>query len=186
MDCPDPRAHRFRNPITTTDAVLEVYDANDNFLGLGLIRRAHDPFAGRWALPGGYQEWMESLEDTAIRETCEEACVNPSDLELVAQLRAYSGPERDPRNLNSVGYVIRTRARVWRGGDDAADARVFPISAIPHPLAFDHSDRVREYLAWRGERCLHHDYIAFIQKLGLQRDFEQFRAGRGAGPWRVS
>ncbi|MBI4440633.1 NUDIX hydrolase [Candidatus Woesearchaeota archaeon] len=137
-----------KNPPTAVDLIIEVYDGRD-MQGIVLIRRGHAPYENKWALPGGFQEWGESLEKTAVREGREETGL---DLTLVEQLHAYSDPGRDPRGpVNSVGYVARAQGIPY-GGDDAADARVFAVSRIPYPLAFDHDKRLEEYLQWRRRK----------------------------------
>ena len=133
------------NPPTAVDIVIEVYK-HEAMQGIVLIRRKNQPYKGQWALPGGFQEFGESLETTATRESREETGL---DIILLDQLKTYSDPDRDPRtHVNAIGYVAKAHGEP-RGGDDAADARVFPEDQIPHPLAFDHSKRIKEYQDWK-------------------------------------
>lgn len=145
----------YRNPPSTADMIVEVYDGSERMQGIILIRRKNEPFKGSWALPGGFQEVGESLEETAVRETREEAGV---DITLVVQLAVYSNPDRDPRgHVNAVGFVAKTYGSPV-AGDDAKHAEVFPLDKIPHPLAFDHSKRIEEYMRWRKQHPLPADY----------------------------
>ena len=140
-----------RNPPTAVDLLIEVYGEDYpsgplGMDGLVFIKRKNEPFKGCWALPGGFQEVGESLEETALREGREETNLR---LEIIDQLKVYSDPNRDPRgHVNSAGYVLRAYG-IPKGGDDAAEARVFPFSEIPKELAFDHAKRVEEYKLWR-------------------------------------
>jgi 8-oxo-dGTP diphosphatase len=100
-----------------------------------LIRRGRPPF--KWALPGGFAEENETLEQTALRELREETGITGVRLE---QLHAFGDPGRDPRGRAiSVAYFGRVQADRLspRAGDDAADVRWHPVRKLP-PLAFDH------------------------------------------------
>ena len=146
----------YRNPPTAVDVMVEIYThihhtrwggytEPKDFQGIVLIERGHEPYKGKWALPGGFQEMGESLEETAVREAKEETGL---DIELLGQLLVYSDPKRDPRGpVNSVGYVARATG-IPQGGDDATNARLFNPDRLP-PLAFDHRKRIHEYLSWR-------------------------------------
>ncbi|MBI4140348.1 NUDIX hydrolase [Candidatus Woesearchaeota archaeon] len=138
------RVIRNYNPPSAVDLVIEVYD-KDVFKGIVLIERGNPPFKGRKALPGGFQEMSESLEETAVREGKEETGL---DIVLLHQLMVYSRPGRDPRGpVNSVGYVCRAEGMPV-GGDDAASAKVCSWDEIPQKLAFDHAIRIKEYFRW--------------------------------------
>ena len=105
--------------------------------GVLLIQRANDPFAGTWALPGGFVEAGERVRAAASRELREETGVEADALEL---LGVYDTPGRDPRGPTvSIVYVLRSAGELdVVGGDDAGDARWFALDALP-PLAFDHA-----------------------------------------------
>jgi 8-oxo-dGTP diphosphatase len=124
-------------PAVTTD-VAAVAPAGGGHTVL-LVRRANEPFAGSWALPGGFLEPRELLEHGARRELREETGLEVGELE---QLGAYDTPGRDPRGwIISVVYIARVAAELpVAGADDAADARWFGLHELPQ-LAFDH-DRV--------------------------------------------
>ncbi|MCA8955085.1 MAG: NUDIX hydrolase [Planctomycetes bacterium] len=110
-----------------------------------LIRRGDDPFAGRWALPGGFVDQDEDLADAARRELIEETGLG---VPLGPQLGAYGTPGRDPR-----GHTVSAVYLAWvaerpavQAGDDAADAR-FHDARRPPGLAFDHRVVLRDAVA---------------------------------------
>lgn len=126
----------YPRPAVTVD-VAAVCRAVDGWQVL-LIRRRHDPFRGRWALPGGFVDIDEDLVDAARRELQEETGLAAGDLR---QLVTVGTPGRDPRGRTiSVVYLMvceRTEALV--AGDDADRAEWFDLDAPP-PLAFDHAE----------------------------------------------
>lgn len=125
-----------RGPRLTVDSL--TLDPNGRVL---LIRRGRPPFEGRWALPGGFVEIGETVEEACIRETREETGV---DVEIESILGVFSRPDRDPRG-HTVSIVFRCRpvGGSAAGGDDAAEARWFgPEEAKALPLAFDHAEIV--------------------------------------------
>ncbi len=101
-----------------------------------LIRRRNPPPG--WAIPGGFVEPDEDLIDAARRELHEETGLKPPQLK---QLATFGHPDRDPRGRTiSVVYGARLQsAELPAAGDDAADARWFPLTALPTTLAFDHA-----------------------------------------------
>ena len=101
-----------------------------------LIRRGNPPLG--WAIPGGFVEPDEDLIDAARRELSEETGIEALELE---QLSTFGHPNRDPRGRTiSVVYGARLQhTALPAAGDDAADARWFPISDLPDDLAFDHA-----------------------------------------------
>jgi 8-oxo-dGTP diphosphatase len=115
-----------------------------------LIERGRDPFAGSWALPGGFVDIDEDLEPAAHRELEEETGLSGIALE---QLRTFGTPGRDPRGRSvTVAYVGTAPAGATvLAADDAAAARWWPLSALPD-LAFDHDDVLAH-----GVRWLHRD-----------------------------
>ncbi|MCI4335389.1 MAG: NUDIX hydrolase [Thermoplasmata archaeon] len=114
-----------------------------------LVRRGHPPFRGRWALPGGFVELTESCEHAVLRELREETGLTAKVHRL---LGVYSAPGRDPRGPNA-SAVFEVRGRRGRpvGGDDAREARWWPVDALP-PLAFDHDQIVADALARAAPR----------------------------------
>ena len=136
----------YPRPALTVDVVLATRDARPRVL---LIRRKSDPFAGTWALPGGFVDEGERLIDAARRELEEETGVEVEELE---QLYAAGDPGRDPRGWTvSVVFLGRVKRAKAKAGDDAAAVCWFPLDEPP-PMAFDHAailDRARTRLADR-------------------------------------
>jgi 8-oxo-dGTP diphosphatase len=123
-----------------------VFTVSEERLEVVLVRRRHEPFRDRWALPGGFVGAQESLEDAARRELREETGISDVYLE---QLYTFGDPGRDPRGrVVSVAYyaLVRREALRLRAGDDAAEARLFAVRGLP-PLAFDHDRIVATALA---------------------------------------
>lgn len=124
-----------------------------------LIRRAHPPFQGRFALPGGFVEIGEDLEDAARRELGEETGLSDLGTTWVEQLQTYGMPTRDPRaRVISVVYLALVGAHELKrvqAGDDAADARFFVLrgdqaineDGAPLKMAFDHEWALRDLRA---------------------------------------
>jgi 8-oxo-dGTP diphosphatase len=129
----------YPRPAVTVDVVLVTRDEPPRVL---LVRRKHEPFAGRWALPGGFVDMDETLEAGAVRELFEETQVRAEGLE---QLHTFGDPGRDPRGRTvSVVYLGRVDAAAVRpqAADDAAEVGWHDL-AKPPPLAFDH-DKILE------------------------------------------
>ena len=133
---------RWPRPALTVDVAVFIRGAP---LILLLIQRAEPPFAGEWALPGGFVEEGETVAAAAARELAEETGIQARDLRL---LGVYSAPGRDPRGWTvSVAYVHELDAELAvKGGDDAAAAGWFEVDGLP-PLAFDHAEIVTEAIA---------------------------------------
>ncbi len=112
--------------------------------GIVLIRRRNPPPG--WAIPGGFMDPGESLEETAVREAREETGLS---VELVRQLHAYSDPGRDPRGPTVAVVFVGRAEGVPKGGDDAAEARVFTRDTLPPDLAFDHRQILDDYFSGR-------------------------------------
>lgn len=127
---------KYRNPFPTVDIIIEVEG------GIVLIQRKNFPYG--WALPGGFVDYGESLEEAAIREAKEETSL---DVELVSQLGAYSDPDRDPRQHNiSVVFVARNRGKGKpAASDDALEVGIFDVDSLPEEMAFDHSKILEDY-----------------------------------------
>lgn len=136
--------YQYPRPAVTVDIVL--FTLHHGRLMTLLIRRKHDPYAGRWAFPGGFVDMDEDLVDAARRELAEETGIADVALE---QLHAFGAPGRDPRTrVITVVYTAfldpeQAQALHPRGGDDAAEARWWDVCKPP-PLAFDH-DQILNY-----------------------------------------
>ena len=102
--------------------------------GVVLIRRASEPFAGQWALPGGFVELGETVEEAAAREAAEETGLA---VEVARLIGVYSEPERDPRGHNvSVAFLVRVLSGELAAATDASEVSVLDPSSVE--LAFDH------------------------------------------------
>jgi ADP-ribose pyrophosphatase YjhB (NUDIX family) len=128
----------WKNPVPTVDIIIEHGG------GVVLIRRKFEPVG--WAIPGGFVDYGESLEEAAVREAREETGL---EVELVRQMHTYSAPGRDPRKHTiSTVYVARAEGAL-RAGDDAAHAEVFTEGGLPEDMVFDHRDILRDYFGGR-------------------------------------
>ncbi len=133
---------RYSNPIPTVDIIIEVKD------GIVLILRKNPPHG--WAIPGGFVDYGENLEQAARREAKEETGL---DVELVCQLGTYSDPSRDPRHHTISTVFVASARGVPRGGDDALKAKAFSLDQIPRNLTFDHGKILRDYMEFKqGKR----------------------------------
>lgn len=105
--------------------------------GIVLVKRGHPPFEGFWALPGGFVERDETVEEAAIREVAEETGLQ---VRLDRLVGVYSQPGRDPkRHAVAICYTAHVIGGTLQSGDDAADARVVKGVAESR-LAFDHGE----------------------------------------------
>ena len=120
------------SPALTVDAVI-----TDPLRGVVLIRRRNPPFAGRWALPGGFVDVGEACEDACRREAREETGL---EVAVSGLLGVWSRPDRDPRgHTASAVYLCRVVGGGLSGGDDAAEAVWFAdLGGVS--LAFDHAE----------------------------------------------
>ena len=137
---------RHRNPIPTVDVIIEQ---NSRIL---MIRRKNDPYKGCLALPGGFVDEWEKIEDAARREANEETSLN---IHLVDILGVYSDPKRDPRgHLIStvfVGIVPSDNVSVEASAqDDASEVEWIKFEAIiKSNIAFDHKKILFDYKVWK-------------------------------------
>lgn len=125
----------YRNPIPTVDIIIEI-ESN----GIVLIRRKNPPYG--WALPGGFLDYGESLEEAALREAKEETNL---DVILLKQFHTYSNPNRDPRHHSiSTVYIAKGKGEL-KAKDDAAEIGVFTESNLPNEIVFDHRSILDDY-----------------------------------------
>lgn len=147
--------YEFPRPSLTTDCVIFGFDGFQ--LKVLLVQRKLAPYKDMWALPGGFMQEDETLEECALRELSEETHLVPEFLE---QFHAFSGIGRDPRGrVVTVAYYALVPISEVVGGTDASDAKWFNIDELP-PLAFDHKeifDTARDCLRDR----IHFEPIAF-------------------------
>jgi len=130
--------YEWPRPMVTVDAV--VFGLFGKKVQVLLINRANEPFKGRWALPGGFVDIGEELEDAVARELCEETGLEGVSLE---QMHTFGRIGRDPRGRQItvvyLGVVTNAKTKV-RAGDDAGRVKWFDIERLPKELAFDHAD----------------------------------------------
>jgi 8-oxo-dGTP diphosphatase len=134
-----PYTYDYPRPALTVDAV--VFREHEGKHEVLLIQRKHYPFEGMWALPGGFVDMDETVEEAVARELEEETCLQKVKLEL---LHVFSAIGRDPRGRTvSVTFFGTTETTNFsvKAGDDAADAQWFPLDKLP-ALAFDHIEAV--------------------------------------------
>ncbi len=133
----DHKERVYRNPTPTVDGIL----VDDR--GILLIKRKNSPYKGKYALPGGFVEYGEKLEEAVVREIKEETGFITGVEEMVG---VYSDPDRDPRghmittvfSLNKIGGKLES-------GSDADQAKFFGLEDLPE-LAFDHQLIIKDYL----------------------------------------
>ena len=123
-----------RNPFLTVDAIIETGE------GIVLIRRKNPPVG--WALPGGFVDYGESLEDAVCREAREETGF---DIRVVRQFHTYSDPGRDPRHHTVSTVFIATASGRPNAGDDAGEAEIFTRDNLPDDIVFDHKEILDDY-----------------------------------------
>ncbi len=124
----------YKNPLPTVDIVIS------NQGGIVLISRKNAPFG--WALPGGFVDYGESVEEAALREAKEETSLDIHNLKL---LGVYSSKDRDPRH-HSISTVFSAQSDgIPCAGDDAARVQVFQKDNLPKKLAFDHAEIIVDY-----------------------------------------
>lgn len=135
--------YNYPKPSVTTDCIL--INSVQLAKRILLIKRKHDPFVGKWALPGGFVEIDEDLKEGAIRELEEETGLVNIDL---IQFKTYGRPGRDPRGRTiSVVYFsfLNDHEERVKAGDDAEEASWFDFRKLP-PLAFDHEHILKEFI----------------------------------------
>lgn len=126
----------WRKPSITCDGIVHK-DAK-----IVVIRRRNDPFKGAYALPGGFVDYGESLEDCVVREVREETGLRTQVAGLVG---VYSAPGRDPRgHFVTAVYELRPTGGSLRAGDDAGSAEWVSLDDVPE-MAFDHADIIADF-----------------------------------------
>jgi 8-oxo-dGTP diphosphatase len=150
--------NQYERPSVTVDVV--IFTLREQDLQVLLVRRKHPPFAGCWAIPGGFVQMHESLEAAALRELEEESSVRDVYIE---QLYTFGKPDRDPRTrVITVAYfalVPATSLPATRAGSDASDVRWWSMYDLP-PLAFDHAE-ILNYALTRLRYKLEYSAVGF-------------------------
>ncbi|MGC8658880.1 MAG: NUDIX domain-containing protein [Desulfomonilaceae bacterium] len=132
----------YKNPIPTVDIIIK------NQGGIVLINRKNPPFG--WALPGGFVDYGESVEQAAKREAKEETSLDIHNLKL---LGVYSAPDRDPRHHTISTVFMADSTGNLSAGDDAAETRVFAKGKLPNDLAFDHAKIIEDFFDSESCQC---------------------------------
>lgn len=135
--------YAYPRPAVTVDIIVtRVINKSTKIL---LIERKNEPFKNQWALPGGFVDIDEEIEDAAYRELTEETSV--SDIKL-DQFRTFGKPGRDPRgrtiSIVYFGQLVNVNQKI-EASDDAKNLEWFPINDLPE-LAFDHNQIIKLFL----------------------------------------
>jgi len=127
----------YRNPLPVVDIIIACQDH------IVLIRRKNPP--GGWAIPGGFVDYGETVEDAAVREAREETSLS---VELIDLLGVYSDPGRDPRHHTISTVFVARGTGTPAAGDDAASLGLFKENDLPGTMAFDHARILSDYRRW--------------------------------------
>ena len=140
LACPSCGAtvKQYKNPFPTVDIIIQINH------GITLIKRKNPPYG--WALPGGFVDYGESLEEAAIREAEEETSLLISDLQLVG---CYSDPARDGRmhTISTVFAAVACGTPIAK--DDATEVGIFTLQNLPKQLCFDHRKILDDFILQR-------------------------------------
>lgn len=123
-----------RGPYLTVDAIIEIEG------GIILVKRKNPPYG--WAIPGGFVDYGETLEQAVIREAKEETGL---DIKIVRQFHTYSDPKRDPRHHTVSTIFIASADGIPKAGDDAKEIGIFTRKNLPEDIAFDHRQILEDY-----------------------------------------
>jgi 8-oxo-dGTP diphosphatase len=131
-----------KTPFVAVDGIVKIFDEKENFKGIVLIERKNPPYG--LALPGGFVDIGESVEDALKREMKEEIDL---DVQIVKLFNVYSDPNRDPRfHTVSVVFVCKAYGNPV-GKDDAKKAEIYKLEEIPFErLVFDHGKILKDFL----------------------------------------
>ncbi|MCK4352169.1 NUDIX hydrolase [candidate division WOR-3 bacterium] len=126
--------NNYKQSRITVDIIIEYRD------GIILIDRKNPPYG--WAIPGGFVEYGESVEDAAIREAKEETSL---DVEKLTQFHVYSAPDRDPRG-HTIAVVFTAKGKgIQKACSDAKGIGIFTKNTFPHNIVFDHREILDDY-----------------------------------------
>ncbi len=144
IECPKcgTKIRLYANPVPTVDIIIEL----DRSGKIVLIKRRNPPYG--LAIPGGFVDYGERLEDAAVREAKEETGL---DVSLKYLLGVYSDPKRDPRQHTISTVFVASASGSPRAGDDAKEVVVVKPDEIAEPLCFDHSQIIADYLKKKKE-----------------------------------
>ena len=129
-------------PLLAADTIIELTDFPDR--PIVLIERANPPYG--WAIPGGFVDLGEIVEQAAVREAKEEVQL---DVHLIALLGIYSDPIRDSRGHTVTAVYVAKAEGMPVAADDAKNCRLFRLDELPETLAFDHAQVLADYKKFR-------------------------------------
>jgi 8-oxo-dGTP diphosphatase len=134
----------YKNPVPTVDAIIQKSSS------LLLVKRKKYPFKNQFALPGGFVNEGETIEDAIVREVYEETSLEVHPIDI---LGVYSDPTRDPRgHIMTVVFIVLVIRGIPSAGDDARETSWIPINKIDEiEIAFDHKLLIHDYLRWKKE-----------------------------------
>jgi len=145
VQCPrcGAKIREYKNPLPTVDIIIEM-GSGDAVGEIILIRRKNEPHG--WAIPGGFVDYGESLEEAAVREAREETGL---DVRLMHQFHTYSDPKRDPRfHAISTVYIAKAQG-IPQAKDDALEVGIFRPDTLPVDIVFDHRRILKDYFRER-------------------------------------
>jgi 8-oxo-dGTP diphosphatase len=129
-------------PLLAADTIIELTDFPDR--PIVLIERANPPYG--WAIPGGFVDLGEIVEQAAVREAKEEVQL---EVRLIALLGIYSDPIRDSRGHTVTAVYVAEAEGIPVAADDAKNCRLFRLDELPETLAFDHAQVLADYKKFR-------------------------------------
>lgn len=131
-----------KTPYLAVDGIIKLYDGNENFKGIVLIERLNKPLGV--AIPGGFVDIGETVENAVVREMKEETTL---DITIESLLGVYSDPSRDERfHTASIVYICKAYGTP-KAADDAKEVYVYKIDEIPlEKLVFDHKKIILDFL----------------------------------------
>ncbi|MGR9100170.1 MAG: NUDIX domain-containing protein, partial [Gammaproteobacteria bacterium] len=130
-------------PLLAADVIIELADQAGR--PIVLIERKYPPYG--WAIPGGFVDVGETVEQAARREAREETCL---EVTLDALLGLYSDPQRDPRGHTVTAVYTATARGIPLAADDAGQVRCFTLDCLPSTLAFDHAEVLEDYRRYKS------------------------------------
>ena len=134
----------YKNPIPTVDAIIQKSSS------ILLVKRKKDPYKNQFALPGGFVNEGETIEEAIKREVYEETSLEVHPIDI---LGVYSDPTRDPRgHMMTVVFIVLVIRGTPTAGDDAKEISWIPIEKLNDiKIAFDHKLVIHDYLRWKRE-----------------------------------